>query len=512
MAKHPTKFPIKSNDEVLQKLMQLLEASFFNNDVMYNPNFNPKALYNRGKRLSELADKYGVYLNAEQLRRWLIAPYHERSDVTLSKDYFQRLCTLLINASADFKYEDEAAIILEFQTKYGNSAVKTNGSENANGIIAVDAEKLHPELNGTGPFAKHNSIIGSLTASPWYFYERYGIQHNKDSKSKFGICVGKATFSFKGNKLTVVINFIYDGLHREYKGEAAFDDGLSYLYIVLTINDSGGKKATISLRLAEADLVHQSIMIGHFTFFARDENHILTNTIVLQKTSDRIKEFEIGNYAYGSKKYREIDPEITRFLYSRERNRLSLPGGVVSNRKELLAFLLKKESKLNRELRHFVDEYYVYYKKAHNELVEDELKIWLNPEKVVFEGEYIHRPDESGKNDKQWLGQAYFNSKIIVLELSEFAGSANQQEDPVLLTFHTPDEKIPYDESECFYGLLSGLQDSSRVPVSFICLVVRKTAANFKRLKDKRVRKYFNKAKNFKLITSPCGFKLNSIK
>ncbi|HEY6899988.1 MAG TPA: hypothetical protein VI233_05070, partial [Puia sp.] len=453
--------------EFYQILRNVLDKFFFA-EKQYQPK-EYASKDKRGIRIEKLAEEFNIEggLDAKQLSMHLFGPDLLNEPIKLSKGYLTRLCQLLLDASEKYDYKQHVPLIEKFREKK----------------LGIPPESRSiPTLNGA-----HHSfsalelpVVKILTTYKWYLFERFGGDHIKEEKHGFGVAAGEVVFTVINGKLKVDMTVVTEKITRLYKGAARFAADGSYLYIIAGYD---GKKATLSLKLAEMDKEHQTLIFGHFTYHSSVYKHLLTKTVILQRKDQAKQELSIGEHRYEGDEYKKIDKTISRFLYPRPVNRLSLPEQI-NNMGDLEKFLDKMEKPaLKTALPHFEKKYYVYYKdEDENRLCEDELTIELNHEKRYYEGRFTHYPDEQKENTKIYLGQAFDNrGTILVLELNEYAGLRKQDEDPILLSCHLSSEKINWKVCQCLPGLISGLQDTSRIPVSYICLLVRQDAEGFKR-------------------------------
>ncbi len=491
-AGRPKNAHIESSNKHLVAVMHAIEQKlFFKNEEherekeLYDTRLNLSAEWQRSLRLSELAKQNGIKLNAVQLKKRLIRPFFEKRPITLSQPYLKNLYALLKLKIPEINFTEAQLKQLEnFKRE------------------VIDGNNLP-----TNP-TKADVMTHFLTSDTWLLFERIGDIHIKDKD--FGIAVGHVIFSLQSNQLRASVSFNYEATERVYTGEVTFDLRFDYLYMNLKL-ESTGKQAFIALRLESDDVTTQTVMLGHFSYHSRKYEHLLSKAVVLQKQSSVREDIKKGDHSYNSEEYLKISAEITKFLYPRDKNRLSLPRITITTLDDLKSFLDSKGKKANPVLRkHFQGIYKVFYKSSKGVLIEDELEILFNENSRLIEAKYIHRPDISKANNKNYKGQVFLNQKFIVLELSETQKDTRRpEEDPILLAFQISDEDINYNECECFPGLLSGLQDSSREPYSFICLVVRKEKENLNGYEN--IENYFNAVSQHYLTPYNKGFKLNNL-
>ena len=266
-------------------------------------------------------------------------------------------------------------------------------------------------------------------------------------------------------------------------------------------------KGLLSLKLAEADRPHQTLMLGHFTYHSTTYKHLLTKTIVLQKKEGIEPVVPIGDHYADGEVFGKIDQRIRRFLYPRERNRLSLPKITITQISELEAFLEEQEKKSTKgSLEHFAESYTVFYKGRDGSIFEDVLEIRMNHERRYYEGKYTRAQQE-----KTYMGQVFADNELIAVRLDEYPEERQQDENSVLLTFHIPRKRSNHAEVECLPGLLSGLQESDGLLVSYLCLLVRKQGGfSFGGAKDPRVLGYFEQGP-YVLTTRDAKFRLDEL-
>jgi glycosyltransferase involved in cell wall biosynthesis len=374
-------------------------------------------------------------------------------------------------------------------------------------------------------FLEKNNSLKYLENTQWAVYERTGEKPVKGAH--WGIAVSKLAFTANVDFLCVEMYSVFDTKKRFYEGWASTDAKTDYLYIYMTLRNEPSKRFQLVLRLTESDFDSHSIMIGHATYHSKIYGHLLSKTVILQKIGntpnsdlkisgqDRNMSLDsqniiIENHLYGSEEFNKIDSNIRQFLYPREMNRMSTPNDSIGDLNDLKQFLNKKKHKrLNRDLeKHFCNKYFVYYRRTGKEITEDEMTISYDSEAICLKVEYIHWPDSSKKITKKWIGEIYLNKAKtgIILELHH---EKNEEENPILLTFLLPNLKIPFEDAQCFPGIISGLDDATQGPIAFICLVVKKGIEGFSRINDKRLQLYFNSHKESEITPKFSMFKLD---
>lgn len=490
MKGRPKNPSINSRNESLIAVMSIFEKFFFKDEAQFKQGSNHSFILQKARFISERAQKYNIELDTIELKKKLFQPYLNGGEITLSVSYINRICDFLENATDEYGLQECSEPITSFRYVH---------QESSKAILKSQEHTSQKHL-----------IIKMLTKDPWYVFERIGAPHIMDND--FGIAVGEISFTFKAEEFRARMQFVYEGNERVYIGNVSFDASYDYMYLDLIL-DGSGKRASITLRLAEYDSIHQTIILGHFTYHSKLYSHLITKAVVFQKVTPGLPKLKCGDINYTDQLYKSIDPSISKFLYPRDKNRLSLPSKIISNEKELSAFIDQQTKKINPILKkHFQGTYSVFYKNPKGTLIEDSLKIGLNPNASNIEATYIHRPDISKRNNKKWKGTTYFNNKFIVLELSEVRSpERNKEEDPILLTFYTSDEDLTFSECECFPGLISGLQDSLRSPISYLCLLVKHGIEGFSGLDDMRLKRYFDQSGSTNLTPSVLAFKLDKL-
>jgi hypothetical protein len=492
----PKRIEIKVN-EVIRNVISEIFEKYILKDVKGNllllGDHNKNDL---SRDVSEDAIKFGVKLQKKEIATRLFKPYIDETPFVISVGYLGRISKYLINAAETYGYSPTHPALEQFKKIHLK-----------NKSLIIDQEVTAVETIGKNSKAP----LHWLDNTKWLLYERTGSEDERNSQ--WGIAIGSLALSLDKEALVAEFEFIHQSKTRVYKGRVHSDDLFWYLYFDLLLEESDGKRGTITLMIDVADRQEQTLYAGHFTYHSKDFGRLLSNAIIVENKHKDNQNLDIGNY-YASEvsKYEMINEAIRRFLYSRDRNRLSLPKKPLSSLASLESFNEDKKKKLSKALAHLLGDYFVYYCTDAGAIREDELTIKHQSGYEHIEAIYIHRPDSKRKNKKSWTGQVFVNKDTIVIELSETPSADNRtDEDPILLTFHKPGEDITFDESQCFSGLLDGLQDSSRLPVCFLCLVTRKGIPKFKRNKDERIVNYFKAQKVTQLVPPITKFRLDDL-
>ena len=459
----------------------------------------------KAKFFSELARSRHFHLAESELRNNIFGPYGAGKNITISRNYITELDSFLRSVKDEF--EIDISVVSNFKEKYATEILDSAVGNDSRGDILSLLYKSGPRLN-------------YLENTEWVLFERIGDDAIKDAD--WGIAVGRISFKSFKYYLNVRMNTVYQTINRTYEGIASQDSQKCLFVDLLKLEDN--TRSNIVLQLADSDVHKQDLLIGHYTFYSPSNayDHILSKTVILLKVhpipDDKTKSnyLPIGNYNYKSDQYFAISSHIRSFLYSRGMNRMSMPKEAVSNLGELDRFLLSHRlNKINSKLKkHFINDYLVYYKNTAGLIVEDILKIYFDSDAIKLCALYSHSPDVDRKHYKNWVGGIFINDAQsgISLELSnEKSKFRDDQEDPILLSFWIPDWRVTFFESQCYPGVISGLEDSSKGPIAYTCLVVKKNIENFMGLLDGRIEKYFVEHESFILKPKMVKFKLDDL-
>lgn len=493
----PKKIQFPPNDQVMRDLFALLEEKVFR--LQGKKTNKEKAEY-----LEELALEYNVpNLASSELKDHLISPYLKGSNIELSKEYGNHLYDLLQKIKEPFKFTEQLEVLENFRQRVNQS-------------VTISHQPLHlPVLHSL----KAKPSLSYLENTEWLIFERMGDQPIEGAI--WGLGVSKLFFKSDGGYLGVEMHSNYEQLERKHVGIASADTQLDYLFIDMVMTDNSGKRANLVLRLADTDTEHQSTMIGHYTYHSRRYKHLLSKTVVLQQIIGHVQtggpsllaDLKSGEYLYSDPEYKKTPIEIRQFLYSREMNRMSFPDTIISDLSELEKFHKNhREEKLNTVLLNsFCNDYFVYYKHSDGTITEDDLSLSYNEEAILIEASFLHQTDLHGKNIKTWMGVPIINEqkRAISIKLNDAKNITHQEDDPILITFWLPDVRMHYDYCECFPGLISGLEDATKEPIGFICLVVRKDIVDFKGKIDERLHAFFASNTFLEMAPRNIQFKLD---
>ncbi|MEO8173652.1 MAG: hypothetical protein ABI581_11235 [Sediminibacterium sp.] len=481
MARHG-KGKAKPNNEVVTAFFTLLNEKIF--PVEYLINNERRATYlaeqwpdtQEYKKLNpdERKGRKGKF-NVDYIKKTLFDKYKNGSEINLSADYCGKIRKIVLHLQRDQAKAnvnpitgDDIGVVNEFTKLFDEKE-----------LTQTDKKDIMSRLFGNQTSADY------LSGSQWVLYERSGEKDSDGSLRK--ISVGRILFSRGRKHVEVEMRTKMDDAVRIRIGIATVDLHSTFLFLdMINEKDPHQRRANMVLSLITEDPPSQSLMVGHFTFYSRLFEHLLSKTVVLERIdSETDNHVKIGDYSPLSDEYnKHIPEEIRQFLYPRIMNRMSLPKETISNIDSLRSFLKKKKAeKISEKILLLCQDYYVYYMKK-GSLVEDNLSIKHNTEEFSIDAHYKHSANKA--SPKKWLGKVYHNGSKqgISLELSN-EKRKDGEDDPILLIFWIPSsDNIP--NYECFPGLISGLEDDTRGPISFECLLVAKKV-NFDRVKDKRI-------------------------
>lgn len=490
----PRRLKIKYNTPEIIGLMtalnQVFDSNGFKNDTQ------------RAAFLEEEAKGAKTRLAASEIKLHLLSPFKNKGTIELSEEYCFNLIKVLNICMAKYRLKDDEGNITRFEN-YVMQLRQLSGQniqDNFISIIKESAIKLKP-----------------IEGSKWYIFERTGDAAIRDAV--WGIATGVIEFEAQQDCLKATMYLSFEGTQRKYVGIATTDKDRNHLHIDMTPVEET-QRHNFTMRLDNLHLKYQTLMAGHFTYPSKEYHHLLSKTVVmLKRNPDELPErnFATGNHIYGSPAFDKIPAPIRQFLNSREMNRMSFPHVMITNEAELEKFL-KKTRLSDKEIEEgtaLCKNYFVYYKRPDGEITEDQLKIYLERESISFKARYTHTPDRKGKNSKHWSGILSYAKKetgIILILSDEKTKDSTEIDDPILLTFLIPDdEAILIEDSECFPGIISGLEDFTKGPVSYICLVVAAETSSFSRKEDQRLKQFFEQYSATALLLKNPGFRLDEI-
>jgi len=436
-----------ADDPILKALFQ----------EVLDPFFRSQRINSKTAKGNFLANKSETFqtphrIKKSELTKNLFKPFSEGQTCSLSINYCYGILEVLQKLVYQRELADEKELIYAFKTHF---------EEKYSGPKSSSVFKL---------FGEDDFKVPELDKTEWWLYERTGDKPTRNAK--WGIAVGKIKFLTSAKQMMVEASFCYrDNRIIEENGVATHDDHKDYVYIDLLSTDGMRKRSSLALRLAEAYLSEQQIMVGHFTYHSVSYQHLVSKTVILQKKS-LLPEMSIGDFSTGSAQYLLIPESIRQFLYPRESNRMSLPKRIVTDLGGLTEFLSSsREGKLSVTIKnHFCGDYLVYYKPNPHELQEDKLEIFKNEEAIELQCEYRHYTDLEKRVPQYFFGKPYRNNRKIVIELSNEKTAEDKAENPLLLTFNLPQH---FESSQCFPGVLSTLMGEELAPASFVVLIVK---------------------------------------
>jgi hypothetical protein len=419
---------------------------------------------------------------------------------------------------------DDLKKIIAADLEY-NPGSKHNQSDSPK--IVKSASNKKQLIESLKLFFDENSCPEFLKNSTFYLFERVGLVDPFKNKSNlpevkyWGVTVGRIIFhNIEFNLLRVTFNRkYYTDKEIEYEGFATKDNDNIYLDL---INKADRSRLQIVLRLNKKDPQNQDIFMGHFTFFSPEfGNRIITKVVLLIKEGISLDEkntclqnLKLGQMSYDEDKFVELPQEIKSFLSGREQMRLYVPvrDDLISNLNTLDIFFKKdKTENVNSILEdEFTGEYFTYYKRSNNTLVQDNFSIKYSPYSNALEVHYQHfKKRKFGKPTvKNWYGKPYLNANryCIIIELATRYPKEKQDirdEDPILLTFRL-DKDEDWKASDIFSGIISGLEDDdndTQKPggIALLCLVVRKNVEH-DGIEDNRIEKFFSDNSNNSLV------------
>lgn len=502
----PRRLEIDVNQYPLSNIMtNIFDRAIFKSEDFLNR--STIAETDKAKYIAELAADLGINLNADTLTRNLFRPWASRTTARLTSAYLARICAFLFETADQFGFTEYLELVQDLRGRYADRKRSTDNRPADDRSTDDPASPVNPPTTG------HYLPAWFVGKQRWYLYERIG-DDDTYLDARFGIGVGEIVFHRKADRLEVTLISISRNIRREYKGEAFCDDHFQYLYIKASIK--GGHIAFLSLTLSEFLQARQSIMLGHFTYHSLHYHHLLTKAVVVQKKEAGRRGITPGDYYYqNTTKYALLDQTISRFLYLRAKNRLGLPRTRVNTLEDLEYIVdglenLRTDIKLSK----FAGEYYVYYKRRDGQLCEDALHISRNHEKRYCESTYTHKTDALEHNCKTYIGRTFANGRIVAVQLNERLSNEGDPEDPILLSFQAPDDSVKFDDCQTMTGMVSGLQDNDRLPVSYNCLLVRQPnkLPGFLGKEDPRVIGYFNRLPHSRIAAAPSRFRLDDLR
>ncbi|MDJ1470343.1 hypothetical protein [Xanthocytophaga flava] len=501
------------NHPIIKQLFDLLEKKLFQPNNLTTNSQKADFIHRVSQQHASVAEKEYEPLNSRQIRERFIIKYQNRKPVSLTQNYWEKL--RLAISFYNTQQTNQAQKLSDLELSFLNITFKNSFDKiKPNQPKTIQFKPSHlPNWFNSGSCPQY------LENSEWYIFERIGKKLLKNEK--WGIAVG--SISFKKNKdlpyLEVTMTTMLENRDRIFKGIASKDTQNDYLYLDLVFEDDSKKRSNIILRLAEEEISKQTILIGHYSYHSKLYRHLLSKTVILLK-KDSIKDIilKIESYYEGDPYFEKIPIQIAKFLYFRERNRMSMPKEQISSLEELNNYLVEhRRQKIDRILNHFTGKYYVYFQRD-GYIEEDSLFIDDDKYADLIYATFEHSPDIDKKNTKRWKGQVFLNEpkQGIILELSnEKSSETNEEyEDPILLTFNIPDELIAFEASECFPGIISGLSDKSG-PIAYLCLVVKqKSIMDVGSVKEKRIKivtPFFSAALKSYIRPTANTFKLNQL-
>jgi hypothetical protein len=454
--------------------------------------------------ISGLAMENGhIKLAESELRNKFFTPFAKGSDITISRDYGLNIALVLSRIHKNYGFEHLLNEVRQFKQLYeiiGTPVVEADVST-----------ELFKKLYG------NRQSLNSLVGSSWWIAERIGDHPVKEGK--WGIAIGKISFSLSEGYIVTDTMFKFEKTIRKYQGLASHDGKADYIFIDQLSLDETKRRSNIVLRMADMDYNDQSLMIGHYTYHSKKYMRLLSKTIILLKIFEgtgQTDQLAIGNYLNEDpEEYERIPLAIRSFLYSREKNRMSVPMKIVTNLDDLDALLKKRKgSQLQRTIRDGIrNDYLVYYKKLSGQLVENKLNIDYNQETVVIGCTFEHNADRRFDKGMYWKGSVFYNSiqNVVVLEMSNEKSAKDLiEEDPILLSFILPAEDISFSEVSCYQGIICGLGDTRAGAVSYKCLLVPASVKEFNGLHDPRIQKIFNEEITHLSLRREAGFSLDN--
>lgn len=470
--------------------------------VLDNADLIPAKAYSIAYKVEQKAKAFGITLTQDTLYNTLFEPYSNKADTHLSLEYFDRLydyLTQFANKTKKLNAKD-----LEQLDKF--KSLKSSHFTSVKKSAPSNKPLLTKDPN-------QSNILKHLIDTTWNFYERIGDEDIRNAK--WGIAIGELRFFIHPTMkvLFAELRFKIGNAERMYKGKV-HSDGSAHIYLELELEN---KRAYVTIRTADTDYEHQSLLLGHFMYFSKFYRHVLSKAIIVEKHVKQINLTPVGEHHCESDDYKKIDENIKWYLYNRDANRLSMPKSVISNMSDLNDFITNRQNDdpAIGALQHLYGKYIIFYKLITGDIFHDEFELKIDSGNEFTIGVYTHFPDANKRNNKTWRGRAYLNgavdSRVLVLELSEIPNKKREreiQEDPILLTLNLPNDELNFDDCECYSGMLTGLQDKNRSPVSYLCLATPERAG-IKGSDDPRIIKYFSQNLQFSLAPITKTFKLN---
>lgn len=370
---------------------------------------------------------------------------------------------------------------------------------------------------------KDNVFVGQN--SFWLQYERIDFP---EEKRGYGLSVGAVLFENIGKKhlgcTFLKLNQNEGGPHIQVitQGLAAVDNN-SWLHVELHNKRVASYPTLSKLTIRIGDVDKQELLFGHYNFYAFSRKKYLTKTViwVKQKNDPNIRRSDstidtdylfqnyVSIYDMQNQEYIDRVPKpIFSFLYSRQLNRLTMPGKSLlfingKNSQSLENWVAEQGSKLPYDptLEHLIGKYFViyYFGKPLNDPKLTTRKIAGVSEKSLIDGLRFDTLDiRVDKLRKRFIGHFRHHSDItqkysgevtrkltgieVLLDDTGNDPDVSVQKDIILLTFAIP--PISYEQkfkkeieaSTHFTGLISGLTDDDFRSVSYKALIIKREA------------------------------------
>jgi hypothetical protein len=325
--------------------------------------------------------------------------------------------------------------------------------------------------------------------SMWVSYERNDL----------GISKSTIKFEEEGGVIFVKVKTLYRDSENSdytftYNGIAFKDSVGEYIIINLFRKEDENVFASFIMRYDRLNSRAQKLSTGHTTYFSIRYKRYLTKRILWMKYEDsNLEDFVPNDIKITDPDYKKIDKSIRWFLQTKEKNRLSMPGILITTLNGKIDSLKnwmtsKLEFSENDELLNDLHgEYYLFYIKS--VISEKRKKVELKYENLSIIGNERLLPEELSNTeaaldhqDRKWKGLAERNNNVLQMNLYK----ANKDENVIrtepskiisLMVFlegikESESYKVQLKRIDFLKGIAMGLNENGNIPVaSKICLI-----------------------------------------
>ena len=322
------------------------------------------------------------------------------------------------------------------------------------------------------------NTLQNFVDTKWYCYER----------TLNGI--GRKSIEFDNkldeNKKIKVTVYTTDKKYAPWTGIAYCDITQDYLLIETTNSVTQSDNTNYMIRI-EKNCIDLTLCVGHVTFQHANHKNVVTKTVLLEKILDKSaadsKEFDLSDNTKN-----EIGEEIYKFLFNRDKNRLSSPHDkIIINKQVLKEWHASNDiHKLYNRNNHLIGEYDIFYAKdpvfrselSGLSLTKDTLTISENSDLDLI-ASYTHEIEK----DKPIKWQGDVNSsqvtKVVTiflhgpyLDVSNDVKSFIQTDKPICLVLNIPVGERPFDT---LAGIVTGVSDDDLGVISLLVVAVKKS-------------------------------------